>query len=92
MSEMGPTGGTANGETSWQDRPYRRYQRTAIEITSAGNRKPANTEDEPDDVTQPVLEAHVDQGSQLDQMVRYGEEAGRAVARRRLARWVRWPP
>jgi hypothetical protein len=36
-----------------EDRPYRRYQRTAIEITSGGNRKPANTEDEPDDVTKP---------------------------------------
>jgi hypothetical protein len=26
------------------DRPYRRYQRTASEITSGGNRKPAKTE------------------------------------------------
>ena len=29
-------------------------QRTATEITSRGNRKPANIEDEPDDVTTPV--------------------------------------
>ena len=35
-------------------RRYRRYQRTAIEMTSEVNRKPANTEDEPDDVTKPV--------------------------------------
>ena len=34
--------------------PYRRYQRTATAITSRGNRKPANTEDEPDDVTESV--------------------------------------
>ncbi len=29
-------------------------QRTATEITSRGNLKPANTEDEPDDITTPV--------------------------------------
>src|SRR5215467_6341793 len=36
------------------DSPYRRYQRTATAITSLGNRKPANTEYEPDDATGPV--------------------------------------
>jgi len=33
----------------------RRYQRTAIAITSRGNRNPANTEDSIDDVTTPVV-------------------------------------
>ena len=37
-----------------ENSPYRWYQRIATEITSGGNRKQANTEDEPDDVTEPV--------------------------------------
>jgi len=36
------------------DTPYRRYQRTASEITSRGNRKPAKTELVPDAVAPPV--------------------------------------
>src|SRR6266550_744127 len=44
----------SSSSTSRYDSPYRKYQRTATEITSGGNRKPANTEDEPDDVTTPV--------------------------------------
>ena len=45
---------TSSSSTSRWDRPYRRYQRTATEMTSGGNRKPAKDETEPDAVTSPV--------------------------------------
>jgi transaldolase len=44
----------SSSSTSRYDKPYRKYQRTASEITSGGNRKPANAEVEPGEVTRPV--------------------------------------
>src|SRR5437016_4820453 len=43
-----------SSSTSLQDRPYRRYQRTATAITAGGNRTPAKTEVVRRAVTQPV--------------------------------------
>src|SRR5258707_13386876 len=44
----------SSSPASRQDRPSRRYQRTATEITSRGNRKPAKAELMPGAVTGPV--------------------------------------
>src|SRR5260221_13466855 len=44
----------SSSSTSRQDRPYRGYQRTATEITSRGNRKPAKAELMAGAVTGPV--------------------------------------
>jgi len=73
------------------DRPYRRYQRTATEITSCGNRKPAKTELVPDAATRPV--SRIDQrnsatrdGLLSDRRVdgrRDDQQPRRAEARRR---------
>jgi len=44
----------SSSSTSRPDRPYLRYQRTASESTSGGNRKPVHTEGGLDEVTTPV--------------------------------------